>query len=299
MVVIGIMTWYWNKDLYGSSTIFWFNYIAIGASGWICENTAIEWYDFYHYSPNTWTLYLGHMPLEVCIIWPQVIFGVRRLLRTKLSGLSLVLTGSAEIFLQALFIEICNVQAGLWSWSRSNVFGVPIIGVLGWAAFGCAALLCLEIQEGALKKPWKNDFLSVLQRHAWILIPILSMVFVHLTLIVSWKHLGFESLSLIDLDPSTCVFGAIVLVSSMMILWTIVHFSTSFRIHPSEEVPRLVAATVLMWELFHVRPSQELLLFSGLMSMPYMFQTMLSSFEFIIQSQREHNLSFSSTKKVK
>lgn len=300
MIAIGVMTWYWNKELYGSSTIFWLNYFAIGVGGWVCENSAIEWYDYYHYSPDTWTLYLGHMPIEVCIIWPQVIFGVRRLLRTRISGLKLVLIGSVEIFFQALFIEICNVQAGLWSWSQSNIFGVPIIGVLGWAAFGGAALFCLEVQESALQKPWKSDIVSVFKRHMWVMIPVLSMVSVHATLIVSWKYLGFDWLSTIDFDPANCVVGAFALVSLAMISFTYLHFTTQFRIRPSEEIPRLVAASVLMWELLHLRPSLELLIFSVTMSGPYMFQTTLHSIEYVISAQRKHNATFApDPKKIK
>lgn len=287
MVVIAVLTWYWNRHLY-TTTEFVAIYVGIGVAGGLCESTAIAWYEFYEYRLDRWLLPMRFMPMEVCIIWPQVILGVRRLLRTSIDKWQLVLLGSVEIFFQALFIEICNVKAGLWHWSRQNIYGVPIIGVLGWAVFGGTVLWFLE-SEG-----WKR--LVRKSKTGWLMALLTlcpaTMMTVHGSLFVSWNYLGLREISeMSEFSERSCAITAVIVVIFVVLpSWYVLHKRTKFRIIPSEEIPRMLAAAVLMWLLVHSQPSLDLLVFSNIMAMPFLFQVIMGAAESVrLMSQRHHH----------
>ena len=52
-------------------------YATACVAAWICEHTAIEFYDFYHYD-GRWNLFLGHVPLLIALIWPLVLLYAER-----------------------------------------------------------------------------------------------------------------------------------------------------------------------------------------------------------------------------
>ena len=52
-------------------------FVTACVAAWICEHTAIEFYDFYHYDTR-WTIFLGHVPLLIALIWPLVILYAER-----------------------------------------------------------------------------------------------------------------------------------------------------------------------------------------------------------------------------
>lgn len=141
-----------------------FGWLALAS--WLGEQSAIMAYDFYGYA-SCWRVMLGHVPVAVALIWPCVIYSAwdtsRALLRraearvptpggaraepgTPRSGtLAIALGGGALVLADAALIEPIAVQAGLWSWHAPGLFGVPPIGLLGWAFHGAACTAVLEL----------------------------------------------------------------------------------------------------------------------------------------------------------
>jgi hypothetical protein len=134
----------------------------LSVASWIAEETAIRAYRFYAYSPD-WTVFVGHVPLAVILIWPGVIHSAwdttRYLLRLaqpepaaadgapppiaapRAIGVVALVAG-LFVLADASLIEPVSVQARLWHWNEPGLFAVPPIGVLGWAfhAFWCIAV---------------------------------------------------------------------------------------------------------------------------------------------------------------
>lgn len=106
------------------------------ATAWACEHACIEWYGFYAYH-DVWSVFIGHVPLTVALIWPVVILSARDVAAARFAG-SLRAPGllvGGMILWDAALIEPIAVAADLWHWTQPGLFGVPPIGVLGWALF--------------------------------------------------------------------------------------------------------------------------------------------------------------------
>lgn len=148
----------------------------ISAAGFLAEESAIRWYGFYDYA-DTWCCKLGHLPVLVLLIWPVVIHSSGRLatdLATRSGGWGRVplLTG-VLVLTDAALIEPVAVHAGLWTWFEPGLFGVPPIGILGWAFFAAWCQVAIRLSKG---RP------LVLQL---MLLP-LTFVGTHLCLLAAW-----------------------------------------------------------------------------------------------------------------
>jgi hypothetical protein len=148
----------------------------IAAAGALGENTCIILYGFYAYDP-AWSVFIGHVPLMVILIWPVVIHSAwdlaRHLGATGAVGLPLAV--GLLVLADAAFIEPISVHAGLWWWTRPGFFGVPPIGVLGWAVFAAFCAACLRAagrRDGSIR----------IEASLVIVAPLLT----HLVLIALW-----------------------------------------------------------------------------------------------------------------
>jgi len=112
-------------------------FAGIAAAAWMGEQTCIAAYDFYHYA-GSWALRAGAVPVTVALIWPVVILSAEdvaaRVVGGEQRGKIAALT-FGMVLLDAALIEPVAVAAGLWAWTEVGVFGVPIIGIIGWAVF--------------------------------------------------------------------------------------------------------------------------------------------------------------------
>ena len=121
-------------------------FALLAMAAWATEETCIRLYGFYGYSPG-WRLVLGEVPLAVTVVWPVVILSARDLARALAPGGGpvRVAAGCAGlVFADAALIEPVAVCSGLWSWTEPGLFGVPPVGVLGWALFTGLAAAWLE-----------------------------------------------------------------------------------------------------------------------------------------------------------
>jgi uncharacterized membrane protein len=120
----------------------------LALSSMIAEDTIIRAYGYYGYA-TTWSLFLDRVPLVVVLVWPVVVDSAAVLARAVLSERSRTPLGIAAltagiVLADAALIEPVAVRAGLWRWTEPGVFGVPIIGILGWAIFAFVATFVIE-----------------------------------------------------------------------------------------------------------------------------------------------------------
>jgi hypothetical protein len=116
----------------------------LAVAGFLGEDSVIRAYGFYFYSPR-WHLFLDRVPLMIVLIWPVVIhsaWSLGRRLAPRPSWAPLI--GAGIVLADASLIEPIAVHAGLWTWTEPGLFAVPLIGILGWAFFAGAAMVCLE-----------------------------------------------------------------------------------------------------------------------------------------------------------
>jgi hypothetical protein len=133
------------------------DYLVLAAAGWAGEQSCVQWYRFYRYS-DAWSLFVGHVPLLVPLIWPLVILSAREVtasLWPHAGRLSPIVVGAVVAF-DASLVEVLAVRAGLWSWAEPGHLGVPIIGILGWGYFAAGASFALD-----LRTAWKHAVLVV------------------------------------------------------------------------------------------------------------------------------------------
>ena len=113
-------------------------FILLATAALVSEHSCIQWYGFYTYDDD-WLLKIGHMPVTVALIWPVVILSAMEVARSNPWASSSQLRTASVVALVVLadasLIEPIAVRAGLWRWTVPGFFGVPIIGVLGWAWF--------------------------------------------------------------------------------------------------------------------------------------------------------------------
>lgn len=142
---------------------------VLAPAAWLAEDTCIRLYGFYGYAP-AWHAHADRVPLLIAIIWPLVILSARALARhlapDATAAKRAALTG-ALVVLDAAFIEPVAVRAGLWSWTVPGIFGVPLMGILGWGLFAGAATFLVDVLPGRTKP--LAILLSPLATHAALL----------------------------------------------------------------------------------------------------------------------------------
>lgn len=153
--------------------------LIMSSAGWVAENTVIEAYGFYAYSPR-WSVILHHVPLMIIVIWPMVIHSAWDLARHLWGrGHSRAPWFAAALVLaDAWLIEPVAVNAGLWHWTHPGLFEVPPIGVIGWAIFAWFVVWLFERSERAPQ---------VQSRLRWDLSALLlPAIGTHLVLLLLW-----------------------------------------------------------------------------------------------------------------
>ena len=124
---------------------FLFKSSIVSLACWITEETCIRFYGFYSYNPS-WSLFLGHVPVLIILIWPVLIHSTWDLasqLSAQRPNLKPLAAG-ALVCTDALLIEPVAVNADLWTWTEPGIFHVPPIGILGWGIFAFFCTLFFE-----------------------------------------------------------------------------------------------------------------------------------------------------------
>ena len=130
----------------GNAEDFIIRYVTISASGWLAEEFSIQAYSAYHYNPS-WGFFIGHVPILIIMVWPLIIHSGWELASQLVHGnrkyLPMVIAGI--VWIDASLIETISTKAGLWSWNGTGLFGVPLIGIFGWAYFAFFSILFIEL----------------------------------------------------------------------------------------------------------------------------------------------------------
>ncbi len=248
LVVPGLLLWLALRGELGDRR-FWATYAALAVAAWIGEQSAISLYHYYSYDIGGWHVLIGDVPLAVVLIWPMLLLSTRELLRRlgRRGGRAAFL-GAGLTFLEATFVEVVCVDAGLWRWEGAGILGVPIIGVVGWSAFALGAFLTLEAGR---------VFLA----------PLAAPVALHLALPAVW-HAGLSRVSSAALPNSAVLLGEglVALVLGIGAL----RIRNRADIGMSEVLPRVAAAELILLLLPVAGASLSVVAFAAVFSLPYL-----------------------------
>ena len=202
----------------------------VSAASWISEESSIVLYSFYGYHPAP-SLFLGHVPALVIIIWPVVIHSARDLATQLLSPSHrfIPLAAAAIVFTDASLIEPVAVNADLWSWNQPGIFNVPPIGILGWSYF---ALLCTLLLEQGERRNSMNRY--------DLLILVLPVIGTHLLLLGTW----WGALRWVNapINPAYTAWAAWAL--SLLLVYAILRRKTGRHVERKTLLLRLPAAVL-------------------------------------------------------
>ncbi len=208
-----------------------FEVAVIAVAAWVGEVSCIRLYGFYQYDAP-WTFFIDVMPLLVALIWPFVLLSAREVMSAFFTTrTSLTLAVLVMVFYDAALIEPIAVRAGLWSWNEPGVFGVPLIGLAGWAYFGAIAVYFLDRLDG-----WHR---------LWVI--VLAPLGTHVLLLATW----WGALRwVLRMEIPALIAAAVALLSSVALgLWV---RKSGKRLGLEVMAPRISAA-VLFFVLLAIR----------------------------------------------
>lgn len=144
----------------GQRRAFLGRFAVLAVASFLGEDSVIRAYGFYAYATG-WSARLDHVPLVIVLVWPVVIDSAATLARalvTPIGGgkkhpslsdsVRVATLGAAIVLADASLIEPIAVRAGLWRWIEPGLFGVPLIGILGWAFFAWTTIMVFELARG-------------------------------------------------------------------------------------------------------------------------------------------------------
>lgn len=225
-------------------------------ASFLVEDSAIRAYGFYHYAPR-WSVFVDQVPLAVLLIWPVVIHSSWELARSLMppDHRAVPLVGGALVWADASLIEPVCVRAGLWSWTEPGQFGVPPIGILGWAFYASLCMAVFQQAEASRSARW--DAL------AWVVAPLGT----HVLLLVSWWGL-FRWVN--TPWPPWPIVAVVWCVSVGLAGWAL-HRRTRERIHPRDLLTRVPAAVFFFVLLaLHGRDDSALVAYALAFAPPYL-----------------------------
>ncbi|MCC6159546.1 MAG: UbiA family prenyltransferase [Deltaproteobacteria bacterium] len=249
LVAIGLVSWRWMRSVIGDRE-YARTYALVAISAWAAEHSAIAVYRFYRYSPD-WHAFIGYVPIAIVLIWPLVIIHAREFVRRLgLRGARGVVAGAALVGVEASLIETVCTNAGLWFWEGRGIFGVPVIGMLGWAFFALGALAALEFLSG---------------RRVFAM-PLVALISTHLLLQITWRA-GLKGISWTPIpDPIVLVGAAVIATGFAIVAW---RSRRHFGISLVEVFPRFLAALTMYAILLSFAAPAALVAFALLYSPPY------------------------------
>jgi len=254
ILIVYLLHWYFQEDNPG---LFLMKFITISFASWIVEETSIRFYHFYQYSPD-WNLFIGHVPILVILIWPLIIHSGWEMGSQLGNGDKVYhqLFASLIILIDASFIEIMSVKAGLWSWNSTGFFGVPFIGIFGWGYFAFLSVFVLRLKR---------------ERKAWIgkiLLILIFMVFgTHVLIVATW-WLIFRWI-LFPVNP------AYIITLSLPLSLLLTHFiyRKNLGVNVDSKIMMIRIPPALLFLILYLKSSPDafLIAYIWVISLPYLF----------------------------
>jgi hypothetical protein len=236
--------------------VFLKKFFFCATAAWMAEESCIMLYGIYTYGP-VWNFFVADVPLVVIIVWPAIILSATVLsscLLTPNSSL-IPLVAGAIVLTDAMLIEPISVNFNLWRWHQPGLFGVPLIGFLGWAYFAVFSV-GFFVPIGLLSR---------IKLRLPIML-VVSVIGTHLCLLISYW--AFFKWNILSLSP-TFSSGAIWIVS--VIIFSIFLFSKiGDRVELKTLLFRLPAAIFFYILLFIKKDSpMPLIVYSLAFILPY------------------------------
>jgi hypothetical protein len=221
---------------------------------WLTEETSIRFYGFYSYNPS-WSLFLGHVPLLIILIWPVLIhssWDLASQLSSQWPKLKHLAAGTL-VCTDALLIEPIAVNADLWAWNEPGIFHVPPIGILGW---GILAFFCTLFFEN------RTPPSTPTRRIGWtLLVPVIGT---HALLLAIW----WGALRWINMDVPSVPMAVVAWVVSMVLTLTILQQGTGRHIKKRTLLLRVPASLFFLVLLLSNVGGAEILVIYVLASVP-------------------------------
>jgi hypothetical protein len=229
-------------------------FCVVSVASWITEETCISFYGFYSYNPS-WSLFLGHVPVLIILIWPVLIhssWDLASQLSRQQSKFGPAAAG-ALVCTDALLIEPIAVNAGLWAWREPGIFHVPPIGILGWGIF---AFLCtIFFKEGTPP--------STLKRRNGLAL-ISPVIGTHVLLLMIW----WGALRWINLDVPSVPTAGVAWVLSMMLTLSVLRQRSERHLKKKTLLLRVPAALFFLVLLLSNAEGEGALVIYALASVP-------------------------------
>lgn len=245
--------------------VFLKKFFACAVTAWIAEGSCITFYGFYTYSP-AWHFYIANVPLVVILVWPAVIHSASVLSSSLLrpnSRLTPLIAGCI-VLTDAMLIEPISVNFNMWHWNQPGLFGVPLIGLMGWGGFACFAV----------------GFFMPIDRlgQKWFKLPIriaASVIGTHLFLLFSyWVFFKWMIFSISPTFSASAVW-----VISAILFSLFLFTSTGHRVELKTLVSRLPAALFFYILLFSQKDSPTpLIIYALALILPYIAIVINASF---------------------
>lgn len=231
--------------------------IACATAAWIAEESCVRLYGFYAYSP-VWHFFVADVPLIVIMVWPTIIHSATvlasRLLKPNKSLIPLI--AAIIVFTDAMLIEPISVSFDLWRWYQPGLFGVPLIGFLGWACFAFFSV-------GMFVPIDLIDLPSRIRLKLPIML-VVSVIGTHLFLLISyWTLLKW---ALVSISPAFSA-GAVWIISAAT--FSLLFFTRiGYRVELTTLISRLPAAIFFYALLFFNKNSTTPLIVYSLAFIP-------------------------------
>jgi hypothetical protein len=240
--------------------------VLVSAASWMAEESCVRLYQFYGYS-SQWSLFLGHIPWLVIVIWPIIIHSAWDLASQLLppGDRLMPLAAAAIVLTDALLIEPVAVGIGLWSWNEAGIFDVPVVGILAWA---CFAYLCILLFEEGRRRNGSKGF--------DLLILVLPVLGTHLFVLTLWW--GAFRWVKISLAPELAAGSAWAL--SLFLVYAILRLGAGTRLTRKTLWLRLPAALLFFtWMAVSVGGSTLLMVYAIAFAPPYLTLMARQSFQ--------------------
>lgn len=216
--------------------VFLLRFLICAAAAWLVEQSCISFYGFYGYS-SAWGLFIFKVPLVIVMVWPTLIHSATlittQILNTPNRAYPFVVSGI--VCSDALLIEPISSNCNLWCWQEPGLFGVPIIGILGWAffAFFGAFFFAPKLTYHRCQYQWVFRFGA-------------SFAGTHLLLIGAW----WSVLRWINFSINPKIALTAIWVSSIFLLGLIVADRSIQKVKPNPLLARIPGALFFYTLLF-------------------------------------------------
>jgi len=236
---------------------FIFRLALVSAASWMAEESSILLYNFYNYNPAK-SIFLGHVPALVIVIWPAIIHSAWDLASQILRSNSryVPLAAAAIVLTDASLLEPVSVNADLWFWNEPGIFEVPPIGILGWAYFAFLCILLFDRGNRQKNVTWQDLLILV--------IPVLGS---HLLLLVTW----WGALRWVNMPVNSMAAAGVIWAVSLFLVVAIIRNQTGKRVNKKALLLRLpAAACFFLWFAVTPKCSEWLMVYAVAFVPPYL-----------------------------